>query len=94
MIDALMALFGTLIIRIILLLPTSTFDLDGYVEDLHDLLPQYNYFVPFYLFKEIFGDWLLGLTILLGVYLIINLVKNIHSDNVWSNLFKMIKGVS
>lgn len=45
------------LIHLISKLPGSPFSYDEYVAALSDILPALNWFVPFYLFSEIFAVW-------------------------------------
>lgn len=54
-----------IILKIIGNLPTNDFDFSPYIDDLRDLLGNINYFIPFYIFANIFNVWIGMLFILI-----------------------------
>ena len=74
MIESLLDVFYNAVLFFLTRLPSSPFSFDEYVSKLQGILPQLNYFIPFYLFSNIitlYGVFLFGS---ISVYVIVKLV--------------------
>lgn len=58
-------------------LPSSPFDLDSQVSSLRNYLGHINYFIPFYIFKNIFSAWLVCVFGAFGIYIFIKFIRNL-----------------
>lgn len=58
------------LINLISRLPSSPFSYDEYIAALSDVLPALNWFVPFYLFSDIFVVWEVMFMAMFTVFLI------------------------
>lgn len=61
------------ILKIIGNFPSNNFDFSSYVENLHSFLGNLNYFIPFYLFSDIFSVWLAMVNLLIIGLIILKL---------------------
>lgn len=59
------------------ILPKSPFDLTDELSFLRGYTSHINYFIPFYIYKDIFNVWLLCMFSAFAGYIFIMFVKNI-----------------
>lgn len=58
------------LVKLISRLPGSPFDYEDYLSSLNGILQPLNYFVPFYLFSQIFLAWEAMFLIIFGIFLV------------------------
>lgn len=57
-------------------LPVAPFSFDSYITTFHQYSGVINYFVPFYLFSEVFNLWVSAIFICCVVLLIIRAIRS------------------
>lgn len=77
MFDNIALFLKELFVKIGSILPSSPFDLDSQLAGIRQYMGYVNYFIPFYIFKDIFNLWLLCVFGSFGVYLFIKFTKGI-----------------
>lgn len=58
------------LVKLVSRLPASPFDYSDYVTAVNGILQPLNYFVPFYLFSQIFAVWEVSFTAVFGIFLL------------------------
>lgn len=59
------------------MLPESPFDLSAQTSALNGYLGHINYFIPFYILKNIFNVWLVAMFASFGIYIFIKFLRNL-----------------
>lgn len=66
-----------LFVKFIVKLPDSNFDYDQYIEQIEGYLGKVNYWVPFYIFKDLFNVWAVTVFGGFGIYLLLKYIKKL-----------------
>lgn len=68
--------FRETVLKFILKLPPSPFDFTAYISALDGYLGNINYFIPFYLFKDILAAWVAVVFVCLEILIMVRWLKN------------------
>lgn len=71
---------GLVITRILGRLPSNPFGYGTYIDKLQDYMGYVNWFIPFYILKDIFNAWLVGFVTAFVLFLMYKFVR--QSSNI------------
>lgn len=63
------------LVKLVSKLPGSDFDYNGFLASVQSILVPLNYFVPFYLFSQIFMVWEISFSAVFTIFLIYRFIK-------------------
>ena len=77
MFDGIADFIKNFFLKMMVKLPESPFDLDQAYAQLNETMGHVNYFVPFYIFKDLFNAWAVTVFGGMGIYMLFKWVKKL-----------------
>lgn len=71
---------GTLAVQLFSMLPSSSFNFNTYVNQIMDVMGYVNWFIPFYLFKDIVNAWLITFDSALAIFIVFRFIRRAIHD--------------
>lgn len=66
-----------LFVKFVVRLPDSQFSYDEYISSVESFLGKVNYWIPIYLFKQLFNVWAVTVFGGFGIYLLLKYIKKL-----------------